>query len=420
MRFLKHHSALPRIIAPSRRNPPIKRLSAFTLIAFCLNVSLQAGDWPGWRGPSRNGISPETGLNWSWSSTGPKTLWTSSVGKGYSSVAVSSGRVYTMGNSNNVDTIFCMDAATGQVIWKHAYECPLDPLSYEGGPSSTPAVDGNRLYTLSKAGHLFCLDTQNGSMIWSNKFESPPTTSQDYKVWWGYAGSPLIANNHLVLAIGTAGLALDKQTGKTVWDNGPGRPGYSSPVPFQTGDQSGYVFLSGHELVATEAQTGKLLWRIPWRTTWDQNAPDVIVWQKKLFIATGHGVGCALFDLGSEKPVQVWRNKNMRPELSSCVLWQNHVYGFDQKRLTCLDWKTGDRKWTVEDSNQGSLILADGKLVVLQETGDLVVAQASPEAYQPLAKAKILDGRCWSAPALAEGRLYARSALGNLVCLGLK
>ncbi|HOW66218.1 MAG TPA: PQQ-like beta-propeller repeat protein [Candidatus Paceibacterota bacterium] len=407
------------MVAALRQNQPLARLAALAMIGFSATIPPKAADWPGWRGPSRNGISTETRLNWTWPSTGPKALWGSSVGKGYSSLAVAAGRVYTMGNSNNVDTILCLDAGSGQVIWKHSYDCPLDPLSYEGGPSSTPAVDHHRLYTLSKSGHLFCLDTENGSVIWTRKFEAPPATPADYKVWWGFAGSPLVTSNHLVLAIGAAGLALDKQTGKTIWDNGPGRPGYSSPLPFQIGDQSGYLFLSGHELVGTDAPTGKVLWKIPWRTTWDQNAPDAIVADGKLFVATGHGVGCALFDLASGSPTQLWRNKNLRPELSTGVLWQNHIFGFDQKRLTCIDLKTGEKKWTVEDTSQGSLILADSKLIVLQETGELLVAQANPEAYQPLAKAKILEGRCWSTPTLAAGHLYARSALGDLVCLDL-
>jgi outer membrane protein assembly factor BamB len=213
---------------------------------------------------------------------------------------------------------------------------------------------------------------------------------------------------------------LDKQTGQVIWKCQPGRPGYSSPVPFTWGGQTGYFFLSGHEVIATEAHNGQVLWRFPWRTTWDQNASDPILAEGKLFISTGHGVGCALFELASGKPVPVWRHKHMRTELSTCVLWQGYVYGFDQKRLTCLDWRSGQVKWAAEESGQGSLILADDKLITLEETGELVVAQATPEAFRPLAQAKILSGRCWSAPALANGRLYARNSLGDLVCLDLR
>lgn len=389
-------------------------------IAHAALFPARASDWPNWRGSNRDGISDETNLNWSWPTNGPKTVWKGAIGKGFSSLVIARGRLYAMGNQANIDTVFCLDAASGKEIWKHSYACLLDPLSYEGGPSSTPAVDGNRVYTLSKSGHLFCLDAQSGGILWSNKFEVPPTTSQDYKVWWGYAGSPLIAGDRLILSVGTAGMAMDKLTGKVVWDNGPGRPGYSSPVPFKTSKQSGFAFLSGHEIVAVKANSGDILWKISWRTTWDQNAPDVLVADEQLFISTGHGVGSALFDLAEGQPVQTWRNKNMRSELSTPVLWKGALYGFDTKSLVCLDWKTGDRKWVGEETGKGSLILVDGKLIALQEDGILVIVEATSEAYRPVAKAQILSGRCWSAPSLADGRLYARNSIGDLVCLDLR
>jgi hypothetical protein len=168
------------IQAPPPFRPPfwhstVRFAAALVLRGCCLLAFAAAADWPGWRGPSRNGISPETGLNWTWSASGPKPLWKAAVGKGFSSLAVAAGRVYTMGNTNNVDTVFCLDAATGQLIWKHSYACPLDPLAYEGGPSSTPATDDDRVYTLSKSGHLFCLDARSRGLS---------TPRQDQDPWW--------------------------------------------------------------------------------------------------------------------------------------------------------------------------------------------------------------------------------------------
>ncbi|HPA18682.1 MAG TPA: PQQ-binding-like beta-propeller repeat protein [Verrucomicrobiae bacterium] len=411
---------------------PSSTLHAWCAIAFCLALSgghargEQASrggggyDWPCWRGPHRNGISAERGLNWAWAPEGPRVLWKASVGKGFSSFAITRGKAYTLGNTGNADTIFCLDAETGKEIWKHSYPCPLQPLSYEGGPSATPAIDNGKAFTISKSGHCLCLDAATGRIVWSKDFDPPPTTKQDYRVWWGFAGSPLIMGDRLILAVGSAGAALDKATGRVAWDNGPGRPGYSSPVPFQRGPEQALAFLSGHEIVTVRANDGGVLARVPWRTTWDQNAPDVIVAAQKLFVSTGHGVGCALFDIAPAIPLQLWRNKNLRSRLSTPVLWKGHLYGFDDNRLACLDWNTGETRWTADDTRQGSLIIADEKLIALQEDGTLLVAGASGEGYRPLIKARVLDGRCWTSPVLSGGRIFVRNAEGAVACLDLR
>lgn len=376
--------------------------------------------WPCWRGLRRDGISAERGLNWAWAAGGPKVLWKASVGKGFSSFAVARARAYTVGNSDDADTIFCLDTETGKEIWKHSYACPLQPLSYEGGPSATPGIDNGKVFTISKSGHCLCLDAVTGRVLWSRDFDAPPTTKQDYRVWWGFAGSPLIIGDRLILAVGWGGAALDKATGRVIWDNGPGRPGYSSPVPFQRGAEQALAFLSGHEIVTVRYHDGGVLARLPWRTTWDQNAPDVIVAEQKLFVTTGHGVGCALFDIAPATPVQLWRNKNLRSRLGSPVLWDGRVFGFDDHRLVCLDWNTGETRWATDDTRQGSLIIADGKIIALQEDGTLLIAEACSESFRPLNKAQVLDGRCWTSPVLSGGRLFLRNAEGTVACLDVR
>lgn len=404
---------------------PIVHVCCALLLAAVLAGAVAAAaapgvDWPGWRGPSRTGISAERGWTWRWPAGGPRVLWRAALGKGFSSFAVSGGRAYSLGNVDHVDTLFCLDAATGKVVWRHSYPCALQPLAYEGGPSATPLVEGGRVTTLSKAGHAFCLDAGTGVVIWSRKFEMPPAGPQDYRNCWGFAGSPLIVGDRLILAVGTAGLALDKRTGRDLWQSPPGRPGYSSPVPFRRDGRDCFALVSGHEAVAAEVATGEILWRIPWRTTWDQNAADAIVSGGRLFVSSGHGVGCALFDITGREPVHVWRNKALRNELSSSVLWQGHLYGFDDNRLACVAWETGETWWKAEGMGRGSLILVDGKLVILSDTGRLVIAEATPEAWKPLAEAPILTGRCWTAPVLSGGRLFARNAAGDAVCIDLR
>jgi outer membrane protein assembly factor BamB len=377
--------------------------------------------WPGWRGPYRTGVTTETGWNRAWSAAAPTVAWKASVGKGFSSFAVAGGRAYTLGNADGQDTVFCLDLDTGQTVWRHSYPCSLTPLAYEGGPSATPVVDDGRLYTLSKSGDLFCLDAARGSVVWSKKFDAAPWKLGDYPVNWGYAASPLVIHEKLFLSVGSAGMALNKADGRVLWDNGPGRPGYSSPVPFLQEQRLCLALLVARGVVAVEADTGRLLWTVPWRTTWDQNAPDVIVADNKLFVSTGHGVGCALLDISTGTPQEIWRNKNMRNELSSSVLWQGLVYGFDKDRLACIDWATGETRWSERGLGRGTLIVADGLLLALGDRGKLVLAETNGQGYKPLGTVEpVAEGRYWTAPVLSCGRILVRNAAGDVVCLDVR
>jgi outer membrane protein assembly factor BamB len=399
-------------------------LSIATLaIALPWRLSAQGAagaDWPCWRGAERNGISRETGWTRQWGTAGPAVLWRAAVGKGFSSFAVAEGRVFTLGNTDNTDTVSCLEAATGKTLWQHRYPCELQPLSYEGGPSATPAVAQGRVFTFSKSGDLFCLDTASGKVLWTKQFALWPWLEGDWKNTWRYAGSPLVLGDRLILSVGQWGLALKAADGSPLWESPAGHPGYSSPVPYRgPGDVPALAFFSGHAAVGADAATGKPLWKIPWNTLWDLNAADPIILNGRAFLSSGNNVGCAQFDLLASPPRELWRHKNLRTPMNGAVLWQGCLFGFDETRFVCLDWETGQVKWAQEDLRRGSVILADARLIILDERGKLVIAAATGESYQPLAEANILSGRCWTAPVLAQGRLYARNAAGDVVCLNL-
>jgi len=150
------------------------------------------------------------------------------------------------------------------------------------------------------------------------------------------------------------------------------------------------------------------------------NAADPIIHEGRLFVSSGNGTGCAQFELEQPRPRERWRTKNLRTPMNSAVLWQGYLYGFNDADLTCVEWETGEKKWSEPSLRRGSLMIADGTLILLSETGKLVVAQASPQAYRPQAQAQILNGRCWSVPVLSQGLLYARNAQGDAVCLDLR
>ena len=382
-------------------------------LSFLIALSANASDWPHWRGPDYNGISKETGWSANWTSA-PKQLWKAKVGTGFASVSVSQGRAYTTGNASDQDTVFCFDATTGAEIWKHSYAAKLDPKYYEGGPSATPTVDGDHVFTVGKRGMVHCLDAAKGTVIWSkNVAEELKASMPD----WGFAGSVFIEGDLAILNIGSAGAGLDKKTGKVLWSSGTEVSGYSTPVPFDSGSERAVMMAIKQNVVAVKIKDGKEVWRFPWKTQYDVNAADPILFGSKVFISSGYNHGGGVFDVSSNPPKELWNNKNMRNHMNSCVIWQGHIYGVDENQLRCLDAATGEVKWTDKFSGKGSLMLADGKLIVLSDKGELVVANVSPDGFKPISRTQALGGKCWTTPVLANGKIYCRNAAGDVVCL---
>lgn len=364
-----------------------------------------------------NGISTETGWRSSWGGAAPKELWRASVGTGFASFSVAQDRVYTVGNQEDQDTIYCFDAATGKVLWKHAYEHPLDPKYYEGGPSATPTVDGDRVYMLSKRGHLMCLDAAKGTVIWSKQLAEELGAKMPE---WGFASSPLVEGDWLILNVGSAGTAVEKATGKVVWTSGKEAAGYATAVPYEVGGERLVALFCAKHLVAVRVKDGQQVWSQAWKTSYDVNAADPIIDGNRFFISSGYNRGGGLVKVEGNLPSLVWENKNMRNHFNSCVLKDGFLYGVDENQLRCLSLATGEVKWTEKSFGKGSLMMADGKLVALSEKGELIIAETTPESFKVLSRAQILGGKCWTTPVLANGRVYARNAKGDVVCVDVK
>jgi len=380
-------------------------------------------DWFQWRGPNRDGISIEKGWLTEWPQGGPKKLWTIQAGTGYSTVSVSNGRVFILGNKDNKDTVYCLNSDTGKVLWKHSYPCKAEGNGHPGAASS-PTVDGHKVYTLSREGHLFCLSTESGKVIWSKDIKQLGAKVPE----WGFSSSPLIMDNMMFIDAGIA-LALDKNNGDLIWKtkdygvaHGIKNPGggYSSPVLFTLNGTKKLAIFNSSGLVIFNPKDGKELMLHPWKTSYNVNAATPVVSGDKIFISSGYGVGGALIQVSGAKPNVIWENKNMKNHFASCILWQGNLYGFDDSNLKCLDWQSGSEKWVQKGLGKGSLMMADGKLIILGEKGDLVIAEASPVAFKELARAKVLDGLCWTVPVLSNGKLYCKNHEGELICLDVK
>jgi len=208
--------------------------------------------------------------------------------------------------------------------------------------------------------------------------------------------------------------------GKVIWKSAKEDAAQATPVPFQMGGRQCVAVFSGYGIVGVDSADGTRLWGFPWDTKYKTNVADPIIADDKVFISTWYGMGCALLDIAAGKPEVVWQHKEMRNHYSSCVLWKGYLYGFDVDKLKCMDFKTGRVKWTLKEGfGRGSLMLADGKLIVLTEKGTLMIGDASPKQFRPVLKAKIIKGKCFTGPVFSGGKIYARNISGDLTCVVL-
>jgi outer membrane protein assembly factor BamB len=392
-------------------------LFAIALVSLAGPATAAGQDWPQWRGADSTGISSEKGFITKFPADGPKQLWKKALGFSCSTLAVRDGRVYTMGNIDDMENVYCLNAKTGDEIWKHSYPCKNDPKNFEGGAGATPTLDGNRVYTLSRQGHLDCLNIETGKPIWSKN------AIKDWgakKPMWGFACSSLVRGNMLIVMTDYV-LALNKMTGEIIWKTPePVKANYSTPLEFKCSGKSYIAAFVPDWLIVYETKTGKEVDRYPFVTKYKCNIATPIVKGNEIFIAAGYNHGSALVRLEKGKLVKVWETKLMQNHFNSSILWKGNLYGFDQKDLLCMDWKTGTSKWSYRGLGKGSLMIADGKLIIQGEKGKLAIANASPEAYQELTSAKVLNKRCWVVPVLSNGRIYCRNNNGDTICLDVK
>ena len=387
------------------------------LVCAVATLPVLAADWPNWRGPNHDGISPEKGFATAWKEA-PKTIWDKPIGAAFSSFACVGDKVYTCGTKDKKQVLYCLDAKTGDTVWEKAFEEERKDGQGGDGTRATPTFDDGKIYIVGGHGLVLCVDAAKGEQVWEYKGKSEPQ--------WGYSNSVLIEGDLAVVTPGKAEgglLALDKKTGKPVWTCGDEQAGYATPYPFTFEGKRYIVGFMGKCAIIADAKTGKEVWRTPWKTSYDVNASSPIFSDGYLFLTSGYGTGCALFKMSAAgdklEGKEVWRNKNIVNKIQSCVLKDGVLYGGDEKSLKAVDFKTGDVLWDIRERTANStVVLADGQLVVLSESGKLMIAPVSPKEFKPTAEATILDGRCWTIPTIHDGKLYARN-LKKAVCVDL-
>ena len=395
-------------------------LSLYVLTLLTSLAAAADSDWPGWRGPNRDGKSPDKNLLKQWPEEGPKLLWkVDNVGPGYASVAVSGGMVYTSGDSKKILVISAIDM-DGNLKWQ-TEAAPAGPP----GSRSTPTVDGDRIYLLSGTGLIGCYDARNGEKIWSRttkEFGGSPGG-------WAYAESVLIYKSMAIVKPGGQNciVALDKTNGEVIWKSTgfEAGPEYSSCIAVTFQGQPMIVTGTRQGIVAVETATGKLLWSNDFSANNTANCPTPAYEDGYVFWSNGYGKGSICLKLkkdGDKVTADVaWTGKEMVCHHGGYVIHEGYIYGNHAAGWACLDLKTGQKKWDAKAVGKGSICFADGMLYLFGEKDGLAgLATCSPEALQLKGTLKVKGkGPSWAHPVVVGGRLYLRYDT-NLYCFEVK
>jgi outer membrane protein assembly factor BamB len=401
-----------------------------------------ANDWSGYRGSAGDGRCSDSTVV-KWAAAGPKRLWTANTPAGFSSLTVAGGKVYTIVAREEqgalAEVCIALDGQSGKELWG----TPTGVAKYRGGgdsgaegnsggdgPRSTPVENGDRVYVYSAQMVLSCLDAANGKVVWKKDI------LQDYggkNIGWESAMSPVVDGNLVYVAGGGPGqsmMAFDKATGAVVWKNGEEQMTHATPVVATIHEVRQVIFLMQSGLVSLEAASGKPLWRFPF-TYRTSTACSPVVSDDIVFCTAGYEVGgaaCQVSKSGTDfEAKELWRikgNATVASLWSTPVCKDGYLYGmisfkkFGSGPLKCVDIKTGAVKWEQPGFGAGNVVLAGNDLVALADDGQVVLVAASPDGYKELGRAKAVSGKCWSTPALSDGKLYVRSTRES-ACLDL-
>jgi outer membrane protein assembly factor BamB len=388
-----------------------------------------AQDWPQFQGPNRDGKYPGTDLTPVLPKAGPPLVWKRAVGQGFSGPVVAAGKLVLFHRTGDKETVECLEAATGREVWRFEYPTGYrDDFGFDEGPRSTPAIVSGRVYTFGAEGMLHCLDFATGKKLWA------VDTHQQFDVRKGFFGaacSPLVEGNAVLLNIGGAkpsGLvAFDRESGKLLWAVSRDEASYSSPVVATAGNLRSVFCFTRHGLIGADPVTGRIRFEFPWRARMQAsvNAATPLVIGDLVFISASYQTGAALLQVAGSAVKKVWSSDDsLSNHYATSIAHNGYLYGFHGRQeygpsLRCVQLQTGRVMWSVESFGSGTLMLAGERLIVMKESGELVIAAGDPKAFQAISKAQVISGTVRAYPALAQGRFYVRNDK-SLVCVSLK
>jgi outer membrane protein assembly factor BamB len=387
-------------------------------------------DWPYWRGPQGDGRSPVTGIKTDWSG-GLQRLWQveflcqGSDAATWSSPVVQGNRLVVPGRGPGQDLVFCLDPATGALIWLGQYEAKAVP-SHGPGARATPCVDGDRVYTFGRSGDLACWNLQDGTLLWRHNVSD----AGGKEPTWGHSSSPLVCGNRVIVQGGGEALviAYDKMTGRVIWKAGQGPAGYAACALDGPRESPRLLVFHGTGLSSLDPSSGRQIWQVPWQTSYQVNATTPIVADDVVFITSGYGSGCEALKVSDTGEEVMWRSKIIASHHSDPILVDGFLYGYsgqsDQNSglFKCVELSSGKERWATGEMGWGTAVWADGHLLCMDIKGNLFLVKPSPDAWHKVAEFRGALGPvtnpAWTIPVVANGRLYLRY-MQRLVCYKL-
>jgi len=408
-----------------------------TLGLLFVNRSLSAGDWPQFRGPTADGIAVAESLADEWPDTGPPVLWAREIGQGYSSFVIANGRAFTLSQSLYEQSLLCLDVETGETVWSYRYGWPYDGGGLYPGPRSTPTVHDGHVYYVAPNGDVGCVTAETGTRVWSR---NPKEQYRGRGTDFGVAASPVVFERQVIIPVGgprAALVALDAQTGDTIWTCGELPASYATPIVVNFEGRPIVIAPLENSLLCADANTGRKLWELELSSGYDEHSAAPLYREPYLFLAGPFRSGGTCYQLIAEAEPSgcriepVWDTLKMSNDVASSVLLGEQIYGFDLKDIQsrlhrpsrgefrCLDWADGTVRWSTTDLGHGNFIYADGKALIFNDRGELRLCRLTPEKYEPLGQVVVFpEDVLWTSPALSQGRVILRSHT-QAVCLDL-
>jgi outer membrane protein assembly factor BamB len=370
--------------------------------------------WPGFRGPHRDGIVPGVRIATDWSASPPVQLWRRPIGPGWSSIAVRGDLLYTQEQRGSDEIVACYNAATGKPVWKHRDAARFWESNAGAGPRATPTLGNGRVYTFGATGILNALDARNGAVVWSRNAAS----DTGMKVpGWGFASSPLVVDDAVIVAAAGKLAAYDLSTGKPRWFGPNGGDGYSSPQMFTIDGVAQILLMSAHGAASVAPADGTLLWEYPWPSN-TRIVQPALASDGGVLMSFGEALGgsgmrrvAVAHGPGGWTAAERWTSNGLKPNFNDFVVHHGHAFGFDGTILACIDLTDGKRKWKGGRYGSGQLVLLPDQdvLLVLSEEGELALVAAAPDQFTELARFPAIEGKTWNHPALAGDVLLVRN-----------
>ncbi|QOV92536.1 PQQ-like beta-propeller repeat protein [Humisphaera borealis] len=395
-------------------------------------ASAAEGDWPRWRGPNFDNVSPDTGLLKEWPKDGPALAWKSTdVGAGFSSISIAGGKIFTMGEAGDSSFVVALDM-TGKKLWSTKVGKTGGGGGYPG-PRCTPTVDGEHLYAVGQYGDLVCLQAATGAELWRKNLNKD--FGGKMMSGWGNSESPLVDGDRLIVTPGGKKgtvAALNKLTGETIWqsDDWTDDAAYTGVIIGTIAGKKQYVQFTAASVAGLNPETGDVLWKAE-RKGQTAVIPTPVVHNDHVFVTSGYGVGCDLFKVTADgatfKVEKVYSNKNMVNHHGGVILQDGKIYGYsDGKGWSCIDLLTGETVWkTKEELGKGAISYADGMFYLRDEgksKGTIALIEASKEGYKEhgrFAPPKLSGKEQWPHLVIAGGKLYVRDQ-ETLYCYDVK